>query len=63
MINPKKLKEFEHYAQVQWMIDTSYEVPVMAITKSNHNEADPFDLMCLQELELRANENDKREVK
>lgn len=40
---------------VQYELDTSHQVTVMAITKSNHNEADPFDLMCLQDLEKRAN--------
>jgi len=54
-INPKELKQFEQDAQVQYELDTSHQVPIMAITKSNHNPADPFDLMCLQELEQRAN--------
>jgi hypothetical protein len=35
------------------------ELPVMAITKSSHNEANPYDCICLYELVLRANENIK----
>ena len=56
MITPKELKEFEHYAQVQYMLDTSHEVPVVTIESSKHNETDSYDLMCLQELQIRANE-------
>ena len=55
MISDQELNQFEKDALIKYAI-TGTQHPIVTIESSKHNEADPYDLMCLQELQVRANE-------
>ncbi len=55
MISDKELDQFQHRANVKLVLETAHDWPITVLESSDHNDADPYDLMCLQMILLRAN--------
>lgn len=56
MITTKELEAFKQSANVKLALTTD-QCPVAFVESATYNNADPYHLMCLRELVIRANES------